>query len=522
MHARRASRVLTLLVIVFAGMYAFFYASSGEVYHSPDEQAVAVFSQRFAENRTLRIPQAVDSDIVLPRSVNLLGHEYVPGSFLGMPVLIGYATSWFGTFGAVALVPLLAAIAPAMLFVCLRSMMGSRISWISALLLWFNPAWMYFASRAYLPNMGFTAALVIAAGLWTLGRNVGGGRGLALAAGTGLFGGLALAIRPVEAIWVVPLAVLLAVWVRPSWREAGLVCAAAALPLALVGYWQAQTYGAWYMTGYDALSAAGEVSEVTNGAAGHIVQSLWGAIFPFGFHPWAALERFVQYQLKLWWWMLPLLFLGIGYFVKMFQKNGAYKKYAIVFLLVLGYSVLYYGSWSISDHPDPSWVSIGVAYNRYWLPVTVLSIPILAMGLQRLSRTEWAFAAYAVASLLMVFALGPESLWALHANGVKYQASRLQLQQDLSPASVLITQREDKWLWPSFSVIREDGTGFAFMDQLGGVARQADGVYWMTSLPASHAREIEQRVFAPRQFSLEYRRAYQDWALYQIIPTPQP
>lgn len=522
MHARRASRVLTSLVIVFAGVYAFFYASSGQVYHSPDEQAVAIFSQRFAENRTLRIPQVIDSDIVLPRSVNLLGHDYVPGSFLGMPVLVGYATSWFGRFGAVLLVPLLAAIAPAMLFVCLRPLFKGRISWVSALLLWLNPAWMYFASRAYLPNMTFTASLVIAAGLWTLGRSVGGRKGLALAAGTGLFGGLALAVRPVEAIWVVPLAALLAAWARPSWREAGAVCAATVVPLALVGYWQAQTYGAWYMTGYDALSAASEVSADASGAGRHIAESLWGAIFPFGFHPWAALERFVQYQWKLWWWMLPLLFFGIGHFVKMFQKTTAYKKYATVFLVVLAYSVLYYGSWSISDHPDPSWVSIGVAYNRYWLPVTVLSIPLLAMGLQRLSRLEWGFAAYAIASLLMVFAVGPESLWALHANGVKYQSSRIQLQRDLAPASVLITQREDKWLWPAFPVIREDGADFAFMDRLDGVARQADGVYWMTSLPASHAREIEQRVFAPRQFSLEYKRAYQDWALYQIIPTSQP
>lgn len=501
--------VLLILVVLFTVLYAGFYAASNGLYHSPDEQAVAVFSRHFAESNTLKIARPLASEIVLPRSVNIMAGDYVPGSFIGLPLLLGYTHRFLGEPGFLLLIPLLAAAAPAALFVLLRKPFGKGIAWTSAVILWVSPAWIYYASRGYLPNIAFVSSVLLALAMWQERA-----RFKPLAVFAGLFAGLSLAIRPVEALWVIPVYAVFLWMYRPRFSQAFAALCGLILPVAVMAFWQAQTYGAWYRTGYDALSAAPAAGD----AARHLGRSLFGALFPFGFHPWAAFERFVLYQWKLLWWQLPFFVLGIGLLLKGMRKKPAYKKYAWFSAVVFAYLIMYYGSWNISDHPDPAWVSLGVAYNRYWLPLAVLSAPVFALALERLWRKELGFAWLVVCSFAFVFAVGDDSLWAMRANGVKYEYSRRQLAHDLPPGSVVLTEREDKWLWPTFSVIQQSN---ASINRLPEIADETEDIYWMTSLPASHAAELEQRLFAPQQYALQSMGAYQDWRLYKLVPHQQ-
>jgi len=92
-------KFLLILAVIFFGLYSWLYASDGNIFNSPDENATFVFSQSFAEKGDFFIEREAELDpLVRPRSTNIYEGKLVPGFFLGLPLLLGWASSLLGSW----------------------------------------------------------------------------------------------------------------------------------------------------------------------------------------------------------------------------------------------------------------------------------------------------------------------------------------------------------------------------------------------------------------------------------------
>ena len=499
-------KVLALFSLVLFPFYGWFYANTGRAWSSPDERTVFVFASQWADEGSFLLPRPISDDVLLPRSVTVVGDHYAPVGFLGLFLILGTAMKLLGKTAALFVVPALAAGTPIVLFSLWRRWFSERTSFVAALLWGVFPAWAYYASRGLLPNVAFVSLLIYSLAAALYAREVKIRRQATMAwVLCGLLAGLALIIRPVEVLWVLPIALTLWLWSAKPVR-AGLAALSAVLPIAWLAFWQSQTYGAWYKVGY---SPFGLESTTQTG------------LFPFGIHPLLALQHVADYSFWVYGWALVFWLAGGFYLYKNHSKNAAYKKYSLVFAFVSIYLVLYYGSWNISDHPNQDWISLGVAYNRYWLPIFALSMPLLAEGLRvvsaRIRFVSMPIAAALVlgASVATSFFLGDDSLWAMQQHGVEYKQVQAFIETKTEPDSVIVAGREEKFLWPQRSVLYTSDNTFTFAQDVQPLL-SARAVYWLTPLPQSHVADVEQRLFAPQNQSLQLVGKHGEYTLYLI------
>lgn len=514
---RRISFVALILSAVFVWLYASFYWQTAPMYNSPDENAVAVFVRHFVEQGNLTIDRPDLNEVVHPRSVNIREGQFVPGSFIGWILLLGYAAEVFGGW-IVPVLPALIAVCGALAFWgIVRRIFDEQTAWLSFLGLLTLPVWWYYASRGFLPNVAFVSFLLIAAHALLRVRD-NKKTTLAWAGLAGLSVGFSLAIRPNEIIWIALAGLLLLPAARKIRPSAWLACAAAVfIPLAITAYWQEQTFGHWYSTGYQSFAAGENAPDASVSAA--------SALFPFGIDLIAALTRFAGYQVSTMIWFLIGAVAGIVVWLKLSFKTPEQKKYTHLFLLITLYLVLYYGSWNIADHPDATRLTIGVSYGRYWLPVYVMAIPFFVMGLRWLAqwlpwpgiRYGFLLALIFTLNTLAVYAFGDEHLGQLRRNIVEYREWKTFVQEQTPDNSVIISERNDKVFWPQRQVINYQPGDYLFLPEAADVARHVP-VYLFTAIPRDHMAVIEQAEYIPRGLSLQYQSPYENMSLYQIIP----
>ncbi|MBI4121714.1 MAG: glycosyltransferase family 39 protein [Parcubacteria group bacterium] len=532
--------VLGGLAALFFLVYASFYWGNLGLYPSPDEQANAVFARHLVADGNLQIPRAVDSVFVHPRSVTIVDQDFVPGFFLGLVLLLGFVGKLLGAWAMPLLPAVLAAAAPFAFYVISRRVFDETTSRLSAVFLFILPPFAYYAGRGFLPNATLVSVLLIGLaclfsghGYWQQGRHK---LAMALGCASGLGLGASFIIRPVEWVWVGLILLVLAIANRKAIRWPvmlpGLLCFL--LLIGCLAYWQQQTYSAWYLTGYgqhnqelllpDALGQTmpWPIALVVTGSQ---------AIFPFGVDVWGALGQFTRQTLTMYWWLLPFFFFGLYAYRQSTGRTPEQKIYSGLFLLVSAYLILYYGSWVIADHPDPRWISLGVAYHRYWLPIFIMAIPYLVLGLRfvaaRLAR-YWPpagllpWAAVVTISIALTYTFGPDSLGRLKANSVNYGHLRQAVLDATLPDGVIASERNDKLFWPDRQVIHfgdNDYPGLAV-----AVERITAPLYVLSALPPSHAAVVEQRDFAPRNLHFIRVAAIDGFTLYRLAPldfTPQ-
>lgn len=512
------ARLLLIFALVLAPLYAWYYRQTGTFFSSPDERTVSVFVTHWAETNSFHIARTVPNDTVFPRSVATVGNDYAPTGFLGLFLLLGLLQRFFGASVVWLFVPALAALTPLALYTLWRRLFSERIAFLSAIFCGVFPAFAYYASRGLLPNIAFVSLVICSIALADQGIKKSGWLARAYCLVAGLTLGCGLIIRPIEAIWVLPVLITLWWWAgKPTRLFLGALTAL--LPLVWLGYWQQATYGSWYAVGYAPSLAA------HSGQAGAslVWQTFMRAWFPFGFHPFLALQRLAKYAFFVYWWALPFALVGFVALIKQFNKNAAYKKYSLLFLGVFLYLGSYYGSWTISDHPDQDWITIGVAYNRYWLPLFILAMPFLADGIFVVSRKIKA-AAYApavlvsfllFASIATTFAFGPDSLWAMAGHGVEYKQLQDFVGQRTGEQAIIVAGREEKVLWPMRQVLYASDDSFDFVDRLPALAR-TQPVFWLTTLPTSYVLDAEQRFFTPVGLQLTPVDVFDAYRLYLI------
>lgn len=385
------------------------------VLNSPDAASVQVAERFMVTTGSPVMPTAAGWTAAdgSPRSFTWNGSGWAPGSYPSLPALYAAVDLALG-FGALPWIsPALGAIGVWLMYLLVRRWRGPGAGLAAAGLLAVLPAYWHASVQPFTPAIPFVASLLAAAlGITSRRAAAWVGGGLAL--------GLALAIRPHEAIWVVPLAAVLLLR-RSSWKQLGLIAVGAALPLAGAAYLQLATYGSVLGSGYSATSAGD------------------GGPFSFGVRAIAA--NTWNYLVNLHGYVLGLAAMATGV-----AARGELRRYLwALAVAALGWLAIY-GSYVVHDSPGLAEPTIGNSQVRYMLPLLVLLVPLAASWLARL---RWGVAAAAVA---IAAVLGYGAVVAAPGDGTRQVRQTLQgyrLTQQLvlmltDPETLVVAGRMDK------------------------------------------------------------------------------
>lgn len=549
-----AAAVAALACIATFVAYAFLPLAAPPRHNSPDEASNAFFSAHFAKTGYLWYFEPLNlttGDVVHPRSVRVVDNFLVPGGFIGLPVLYGGIGRMLGTGVIPFLTPLFAVVGVAAWGALVRWRFGAKIGFAAALLLAAHPAWWYGASRTMMPNVLFASLLAVAAWLFLATpiraaverRTTDGLRLLRASDGAlaGVCAALAVAVRMAESYWLaLVVAVLLVIgWRRKRvpWARAAVFAAAAALTLVPFLIMNQSLYGHPLATGYGA-GVDVAVGELPRGMGDRLLGPLRPLLFPLGFAPRVALANFWTYGIAFfgWWSMLVTcaLIAAVGSWKRQpeqWRKDAA--AFAAVAGVVVAWLVLFYGSWTVQDNPDPSAVTIGSSYLRYWLPAFMLStVPVAWLAVTAVERgvnrriakplLVAVAALYVAASGLDVFGAPDEGLLAVRKNLIRYDAVVTDIVALTPKNSVIIVDRADKYVFPDRPVItplRADST-YAALDVL---KRHAAIWYFGITFPERDLAWLRDEKLPPSGLGIEPVKAFGEETLYRLAPLePQP
>ncbi|MCR4280588.1 MAG: glycosyltransferase family 39 protein, partial [Candidatus Komeilibacteria bacterium] len=396
----------------------------------------------------------VGGDIVKPRSFRIIDNHLVLTGFLGMPWLYGEIATFFGSEDIIRfLTPALAVIGAFFFYLWLRRLFMAPVAWLATLLLLVLPAFWYYASKSMMPNVPFVSLLLIGLYLWQTALTT---KRLSQYIWTGIFVGLALAIRSSEVIWVAPLFALytIAAYRQVQWSYIWVIPAFILVGMLPMFFYNTILFSDPSNVGYQ-LGVDGQVNWLNY-------------LLPFGFVPSVIALKAKLYLLQLFSWqqfyyifaLLSLIFILLRQRKEHIQ-TGIFN-YTAIYLILSGLLILYYGSWNFSDNPNPRLVTIGTSYVRYWLPIYIGVLPIFAYGLYFMFRTSrvayimTALAVFMVSGVLGygdVYADKQEGLIAVSDNIAQYKIMANIVMDNTEADSIIISRRHDKVFFPDRTVI---------------------------------------------------------------------
>jgi len=470
----RDEAILILLIAVFFFVYSSFYlgtAVASSKFNSPDETANFFFIRNYVESGTLKVFEPLNflaEGRIAPRSIAAVDGYLVPGSFFGLILIYGWLAKIFTLNIVWFLTPFFSGAAVFCFYKILGKVFDRRIAFWSALLLLAHPAFWYYASRGFFPNVLFISLLIIGfyflAGRETPKTTVRNYIEYILA---GLFLGLALTVRLSEAIWVGGVLFLLWIIYRKQvvWLRIILFLVFAFLSFVPVLAYNQIFYGNYFRTAYTlgGGAALGEVSWFS---------SVVKLFFPFGLEVKNVLKFFSTYFVGMFWWLAAPLTFGLIVFLKKLIAGKLDKKVK-TYLLVGGLASLflfcYYGSWFFYDNPAKE-ASIGTSYVRYWLPAYILSLPFIVFALIKLVEFVNFRKKILAAILCLIYLLFGIQLTFLDKNdGLAYVSANVKSYAEIARTvnsiipsdAVIVVDRADKIFFPEHRVIsplRDDGT----------------------------------------------------------------
>ena len=494
-------------------------------YNSPDEAANAFFARRVAAGQGLAVPaprnQVAGEPIVHPRSTLVLRGSLAPASFLGFPLVAGFLAGVFG-FGLLPFItPLASVIGLLSFYGLIKRLSGTRAALVGVLLLAALPAFWYYHSRSFFHNALFFDLLLLAA--YLLDRALVARRYLLyLAAGLAL--GLALALRTSEVFWVLTAG---SVWLAARYHELywrGLILATlgalfAFSPVFVANY---QLYGSVLSVGY-------QQNLVVAGAGFRQTASLMGElVLPFGFHPSHIAGTVGSFLLSLTWWWTLMVLAGTAYLAYHWRElTRAERNFAAVVAVVGVWLITVYGSWRFHDNPDPSQVTLGTSYQRYWLPFTALALWPAARACAGGLKLRWGkyvavsvIGCFVVLSWNLVLNEPQEGLRQVRANVRRFESTAQAVRALVPEGSVIVSGITDKFFWPERDVVLDlvRPADYRAVERL--LARNVP-VFWFhpTWVPSDLAR-VNQRL---SYYGLELvpgAHGFQGFSLYVFLPTP--
>ncbi|MDZ4229982.1 MAG: glycosyltransferase family 39 protein [Candidatus Veblenbacteria bacterium] len=456
---RQYSKLVGVVVLaaILVVMYSDFSWGLPWRFNSPDEAANAFFAQRLAQGESLAAPAGLNditqNPIVHPRSAHVVNSQLAPASFLGLPLILGFVGRLAGEAVLPYLTPLGAILGLLCFYGMVRELSSRRAAWLATGLLIFTPAFWYYHSRAFFHNALFFDFLLLAVYLLLKALK---GKKVWLYLGSGLALGLALSLRTSEVFWITAAGALWLglSWRQVTWRYLPLFMLGALLSFSPVLFTNYQIYGSILSVGYKQdLLLTSDLKQAIG-----LLQQL---VLPFGLHPRVILTTVTNYLVELTWWWAVLAAAGIVYFLAAWRKQSSQAKvFASAVLVMCVWLVVVYGSWQFNDNPDPSAVTLGTSYVRYWLPLYGLLLWPAGVALARVLDFKWGreitvavVGGYIVLSGLLVWWEPQEGLWAVKENVNRFQVWSQEVQAVTEPNSVIVSGITDKIFWPEREVV---------------------------------------------------------------------
>jgi 4-amino-4-deoxy-L-arabinose transferase-like glycosyltransferase len=502
--------------------------------NSPDENANRFFAVRFAEDGQLSSAEpllAVAPGVVHPRSMRAIGTSLVPVGFIGLPVLYGGIARIIGTWSIPWITPVVAAMAALAWAGIVTRLTSRRVGILAGVLLALQPAWWYAASRTLQPNVLFLSLLILATWCFV---NADPPRERRNAAFAGILLGLALATRLAEAPWIglAAAVLLLALGNRAAWRRTAIAAVFAALTLVPFFLAQQQLYGGVFATGYGNDVTSEVVGAATGGKAAQLLGPLRPYLFPLGLAPRIAVHNFATYGIAFFWWWSALVGVALVFYGILATRRviPVTKRASALFgatMLVSVWLILFYGSWVISDTPDPNAITIGSSYLRYWLPIFAVSTLPVAWLFDRVAAALKPRATKALlAGLLLgtgivsgvhVFSAPGDGLLAVQESLVRYGKEREAILALTEPDAVIVADRADKFLFPQRSIVhplRSEATYAA----LPALVAATPTYYVGVTFPDTDLAWLNTVKLPPLGLVIAPVRSFADETLYRFSP----
>jgi len=541
---------------------------------SPDETANYVFTKYYAQENKLIIREnynLIASDIMRPRSFRSDHGDIKPVSFLGIILVYGSIAKVFSYRVIPFLTPLFASFGLIFFYLLVRKIFNKENALMSTFLLAFFPPYVYYTIRSMFHNVLFTVFLIIGLyfGFKMVERYEGSKKktimlGLFFAMLSGLFFGLSIITRTSELMWILPM--LLIIWVLNIkkigiWRLPvflGFVFVA----LLPVLYYNSILYSSPLSGGYSEMnssiqalkdSGAQIVKTTVSGSFENysgIVSKIKETLFYFGIHPRQSARMFLYYFVEMFDWLFWLGSAGVLLFIARFKKS---RKEQWVFLLswlsISFILVIYYGSWTFYDNPDPRSHTIGNSYTRYWLPFYLGMIPFFVYLITQVTRwiaravisnrertghvffnfhISRKFFANAMRAMIIVavffwsanflLAGSEEGLVYLYEKSTRTREEWQELMRLTESNSVLITRYHDKLVFPERKVIVGDFTDPNMVTIYSELSDSLPVYYYNFTFPEKDFEYLNTRKLVKFGFQLqEIKKLNYDFTLYKLV-----
>lgn len=430
------------LMIGWVGVTGWFVTATKTV-GSPDEAANQYFMRQLAATGQYRVDSGLPAEVnqvLYPRSASRMGPDLASGSFLGLVQAGAVVVGVFGVGAERFLIPVLALVALMTTYFILRRFWSRTWAMLTTVLIAVHPAWFGQMTDPYLHNGAFTALLVISG--WALLRLLERPTAWRSVIAGLLFGG-ALYFRPVEAMWAVPLVMILLLARKLWWQllVLGGLTLLVQVPWLLVNR---ELYGSL-------LSSAYTPSGVfTDSAGAEVVTAPAKVLFtpPGGMWSWHWLS-------SVWWYIIVLgspvsvlALLALGRYLRRVARGVKVLKLSLMAIPII-FLLAYYGTWDLYPVSTASQIGWFASYVRYWLIIYVALCVGASLALQKMWSRQVAVGAMAVLIGLQILTTvghvnsGVLQRLAADRTGRDRQAFILDRTE---PTSLIIAGAQDKYL----------------------------------------------------------------------------
>jgi 4-amino-4-deoxy-L-arabinose transferase-like glycosyltransferase len=496
---RFISRYWALAIVSIAALAFFIFSSSFNYlsqgtdfvkWQSPDETANYTVAKLYAETGNLAFFEKynlIAQDIIHPRSFRSDWGWIKPVSFLGLPILYGRLAHWFGVGVLPYLTPFFGAVALIFFYLLVKRIFNKDIALVSALLASAFPVLVYYSARSMFHNVLFMSALI--AGLYFSVRMSEvredvryfqrHGMAFIFSFLGGISVGISLTARASELLWVGPLFLCLYVFnirrlgiLRPFLFLYGIFMAW--LPVL---FWNQTLYGSFFSSGYPELNNSLYSLTQSGGTLAmsaiafkfdqlkSLLSNIKATIFHFGFRPEQSYNLFNAYVRTMFPWLFWSGLAGIFTYIVFINEYSRRRwLFLIAWLCISLILVIYYGSWTFYDNPDPKSFTIGNSYTRYWLPLYLGALPFASLALVKITawlRRPVLIWALRLIAVVVVMTLSVQFIWLEPSEGLavsidKQRTARQEALKILNLTeknSVVITRYSDKLLFPERKVV---------------------------------------------------------------------
>ena len=476
---------LAALFCLFGGLFSYLPIRGFDRYLSPDETAVAVSALEWAREGsiTLSEPLAWKFPGLHPRSWVTRFDTIVPVGFMGWPWINSLLIRITGPnwISLAAMLIILSAIYP---FYRLLRPLGVNAAELGTLIAFSTPAVILYANRSLFPNAGLIALVIWSCwmmnqisrvipseveGTSKISPRASLGREDAHVFIAGLLTSTALAIRPVEALWILPWFIYFGRAWRPSRKEI-LVFVAGILIAWLPFAWQAQaSYGSIFSIGY---FIQGNPDPYAVATTSSLPQN--PAFLPFGLSLRNILWNSYHFLLgPLFPWMVPLLVGLVLVFSTVAKRSGEIfvkgrsfldslrslgMTYPITLFIIWTclFLILYYGNGRYADNIQGI-PTVGNSFIRYLLPLGILSGGVFAWLYTIIESRRNGRIIIGLMACILVFAgvfesyaADSEGLLKVQPEITRYERINEKAKEFFKSEDVIISDRSDKIFFPDF------------------------------------------------------------------------